>query len=143
MKDLDDIISDRLARAGRVVLLADLSHSAMAAGIIARLQQAAGKRRELIGLVATRGAESSQEGPQFCGGQGAFTCVLLKGLDGAADSDRDKTVTMSELIAYMTQQIPKATDNKQHVQSFGAFDNEVPLSFLDRPGPKAFAPGPK
>jgi len=67
-------------------------------------------------------------------------------LDGAADADRDKTVTVSELISYMAEQIPKATNDKQHLQNFGALANEVPLSFVDKPGPsdwKAFAPGPK
>jgi Flp pilus assembly protein TadD len=135
MKDLDDIVSSRLEKAGRIVLLADACHSGtMGGGIHASLQAAAGKRKELIGLMASRGLESSMEGPQFCGGHGAFTCFLLRGLDGAADADKDKTVTVSELIDYLTENIRKATDNKQHLQNFGSFDNEVPLSCVDKPG---------
>jgi uncharacterized caspase-like protein len=136
MKDFDDIISNRLEKAGRIVLLADAAHSGtMGGGIHASLQAATGKRRELIGLMASRGAESSQEGTEFCGGHGAFTCFLLKGLDGAADADGDKRVTVAELIAYVSEQLRKATDNKQHLLNFGSFDNDVPLSYLDKPGP--------
>ena len=143
MKDLDDIISNRLQSAGRIVLMADACHSGNMGGFNVGLQQAAVKRKELIGLMATRGQESSQEGPQFCGGHGAFTCALLKGLDGEADADKDKTVTVSELIDYVGEHVRKATDNKQHLQNFGAFDNEVPLAFVDKAGaelgfPKAF-----
>lgn len=141
------LISKRWAKVGRIVLLADLAQSGtMGVGVHASLSQVAGKRRELIGLLATRGTESSQAGSQFCGGHGAFTCALLKGLDGAADSDKDKTVTVSELIAHVRDQLRLATDNKQHLQNFGAFDNDIPLSFVDKPGPsdwKAFSPGPK
>lgn len=134
MKDLDDIVSNRLQKAGRIILLADACHSGAMGGVQASLQQAAGKRKELIGLMASRGTESSLEGPQFCGGHGVFTCVLLRGLDGAADADKDKTVTVSELIDYLTENIRKATDQKQHLQYFGAFDNEVPLAFPDKAG---------
>jgi len=134
MKDLDDIVSNRLQNAGRIVLMADACHSGNMGGFNTGLQAAAGKRKELIGLMATRGGESSQEGPQFCGGHGAFTCAVLKGLDGAADADKDKTVTVSELIDYVQVQVRTATENKQHLQNFGAFDNEVPLAFVDKSG---------
>ena len=84
--------------------------------------------------MATRGTEQSQEGPQFCGGHGAFTCFILKGLDGAADTDKDNTVTVSELIDYVGEQVRKATENKQHLTTFGQFENEVPLAFVDKKG---------
>jgi len=146
MRDLDDIISNRLQNAGRIVLLADLSRSGTLGSVHASLQQVAGKRRELVGLLASRRGEGSPEGPQFCGGHGAFACTLLKGLSGAADADKDSAVTVSELISFVSDQLRQATNDKQHLLTFGAFENEVPLSFVDKAGPadwRAFSPGPK
>lgn len=135
MSELDQIFSQRLGKVGRIVLLADLAQSGTI-GVHTSLAQVAGKRRELIGLLATRGTESSQAGPQFCGGHGAFTCFLLKGLDGAADADKNNFVTVPELVDYVSEQLLKATDNRQHLQNFGAFDKEVTLSYVDKPGQK-------
>lgn len=145
--ELDILISRRLARVGRILLLADLDRSGNAGrGIHRSLAQAVGKNSELIGLLASRPGENSQEGPQFCGGHGAFTCFLLKGLDGAADADRDNIVNVTELVRYAGDQLSKATAGKQHLREFGNFDGDVPLAFINKPGPadwKAFAPGPK
>lgn len=146
MKELADIFSSRLGKAGRIVLLADLAHSGMGADAQRSLENAASINRELIGLMASRPNKISQAGPEFCGSHGAFTCFVLKGLSGAADSDRDNVVSVSELIGYMAVQLPKATDNKQHLREFGNFDNNPPLSYVDKPGPadwKAFSAGPK
>lgn len=135
MKELDDIIASRLVRAGRIVLFADACRSGkLGSGIHGSMQEVAGKRKELIGLMASRSTEFSQEGKQFCGGHGVFTCFLLKGLTGAADADKDKTVTVSELIDYLNEQVRKATTNQQHFTNFGSFENDVPLAFPDKPG---------
>ncbi len=138
MSDLGDIISTRLAKAGRIVFFTDACHagkmSEQSKGINRQIEQGASKNTELIGLMASRPTELSQEGKQFCGGHGAFTCFLLKGMDGAADADKDKTVTVTELIQYVQDQVPKATSNEQHPREFGSFDRDVPLAFVDKAG---------
>lgn len=131
MKDLAEVFGDRIS--GRIVLFADIARGGKLGerqrGIHRHIEAGAGKNSELIGLVASRPNEFSQEGKQFGGGHGAFTHFLLEGLNGAADADRDQIVGVSELIRYLTDQIPRGTDNQQHIREFGNFDNEVPVSF--------------
>ena len=64
MVELDQIISNRLQKAGRIVLLADLANSeTMAGGVYSSLQRIAGKRRELIGLMASRAPKPPRRVP--------------------------------------------------------------------------------
>jgi tetratricopeptide (TPR) repeat protein len=136
MKDLADVVINRSGKAGRVVLFADACRSGkMAAkGALQSVESEAQKNKEVLGLMASRATELSQEGPQFCGGHGAFTCYLLKGLNGEADADKDKSVTFTELLDYMNANLPKATGGQQHVREFGNPNYEAPLAFPDKPG---------
>src|SRR5262249_20695766 len=56
------------------------------------------------------------------------------GLGGAADADSNKTVTASELIDYVSKQVPAATMSKQHPREFGVYNNEMRLAETDKPG---------
>ncbi len=147
MSELDDLIANRWGRVGRIVLLADLSRSGDLRNSVHRyLEGVAARHSRLIALLASRPGEISQSGPQFCGGHGAFTCFVLKGLDGAADADKDSIVTVNELVRYASDQLGKATSGKQQLREFGNFDGDVPLAYVNKPGPadwKAFSPGPK
>jgi tetratricopeptide (TPR) repeat protein len=135
MNDLGDIISTRLKSAGRIVLFADACRSGkLGAGIGADLQKGASGNQEIVGLLASRAKEFSEEGKQYCNGHGAFTCYLLKGLNGEADADKDGTVTVGELIRYLRDKVAQATKDKQTPQEFGEFENTLPMSFTDKPG---------
>jgi len=89
---------------------------------------------EILGLMASRPKEVSYEGPQFGGGHGAFTYSVLKGLQGAADENKDNIVNVNEIIEYVRTQVAAATGNKQHPRDFGNMDNSTPLSDLKKPG---------
>jgi tetratricopeptide (TPR) repeat protein len=58
----------------------------------------------------------------------------MKGISGAADADGNKTVTASELIDYVSAQVPDATKSKQHPREFGVYDNGMRLAEVDKPG---------
>jgi tetratricopeptide (TPR) repeat protein len=55
-------------------------------------------------------------------------------MGGAADADGNKTVTASELIDYVSKQVPQATNSKQHPREFGVYDNTMRLAEVDKPG---------
>lgn len=83
--------------------------------LAARMEESEG----LFMLAASKGGELSVEGRSFRlhgerKGHGAFTYALLKGLAGEADSDEDKTITVSELFAYVSKQVPRDTEGRQH-----------------------------
>ena len=141
MAELHSLVEEELTRAGHVILLADVCRAASIAGqkttnlggIVEKIGEAPG---EMLGLMAARPKELSLEGPEFGGGHGAFTYSVLKGLEGAADSDHDGFVTAGELIDFVSTDVPGATRNKQHPRDFGNMENSTRLSDLSKPGIK-------
>jgi len=63
-------------------------------------------------LAASRPGEESKEEQQL--GHGAFTFSLLEALDGAADSDGDGVLSVSELFGYVARRVPALTRGQQH-----------------------------
>ena len=139
MQEIQDLVQKELSKVGRVVLLADVCRAAAIGGTkptnvnaaVERLGEATG---EILGLMASRPKEVSYEGPQYGGGHGAFTYSVLKGLQGAADDNKDSSVNVTEIIEYVRSQVATQTNNKQHPRDFGNMDNSTPLSDLKKPG---------
>ena len=139
MAELHSLVEQELSQAGHVIFLADVCRAATIAGqktaslgsVVEKLGEAPG---ELLGLMAARPTELSLEGPEFGGGHGAFTWSVLKGLEGAADQDRDGFVTAGELIDFVTADVPRQTRNRQHPRDFGNMENSAKLSGLSKSG---------
>jgi uncharacterized caspase-like protein len=139
MAELHSVVEEALLKVGHVILLADVCRAATIAGqkttalggVVEQIGEAPG---ELLGLMAARPRELSLEGPAFGGGHGAFTWSVLKGLEGAADSDHDGFVTAGELIDFVTADVPGLTRNQQHPRDFGNMENSTRLSDLSKPG---------
>jgi uncharacterized caspase-like protein/tetratricopeptide (TPR) repeat protein len=64
--------------------------------------------------------------------QGVFTYSLLQGLAGNADNNYDGKVTFNELTAYLRDEVPRLTDNKQHpkANTTAIEANFLPLSVV-------------
>jgi hypothetical protein len=110
------------------------------AGEINRMLIAMGQAQDGIAVLSSSSAaERSQEGPQFCGGHGAFTCALLNGLRGDADTDRNGLVQMRELYDYTYREVKRLTTGYQNPAIEGRYDNGLPLAFAvkSRPAPPA------
>lgn len=141
MAEVHAVVEQELARAGHVIFLADVCRAATIAGqktaslggVVEKLGEAPG---EMLGLMAARPTELSLEGPEFGGGHGAFTYSVLKGLEGAADRDRDGFVSAGELIDFVTADVPRLTRNQQHPRDFGNMEDSTKLSDLSKPGIK-------
>ena len=129
----------------RVIFLADTCYSGAAGGrtlmpsgtqyrtvnqdnLLARLRDT-GKGRVI--LTASQGSEVSQEKDEL--GHGVFTYYLLRGLDGEADRNGDRTITISELYEYVSKEVPKETKNTQHPMiKLDEMVGEVVISVLGR-----------
>jgi uncharacterized caspase-like protein len=139
MAELHTVVEQALSKVGHVILLADVCRAATIAGqktttlggVVAEIGEAPG---ELLGLMAARPKELSLEGPEFGGGHGAFTWSVLRGLEGAADSDHDGFVTAGELIDFVSTDVPKLTHDKQHPRDFGNMEDSTNLADLSKPG---------
>ncbi|MCI0488151.1 MAG: caspase family protein [Blastocatellia bacterium] len=64
--------------------------------------------------------------------QGVFTYIMLQGLSGDADTNFDGKVTFNELAAYLRDEVPKLTENKQHpkANTTAIEANFLPLSVV-------------
>lgn len=90
-------------------------------------------------FAASRGLESSLELGSL--EHGAFTYALLQGLEGRADLIPDGRITMSELQAYVANQVKQLTDDRQHphVPLMNDFDPETVIAYVRA---RASAPPP-
>ncbi len=85
-----------------------------------------GKGRAII--TASRATELSMELPEL--GHGIFTYYLVRGLQGAADLDRDGVVTLHELYQYLEQEVTRksrAAGGNQHPVMKGEMEGVLPL----------------
>jgi len=62
--------------------------------------------------------------------QGVFTHFLMKGLGGLADRDKNKVVTISELYAYMYNEVRSYTQNKQSPILTGSYNRSMPVAVV-------------
>jgi tetratricopeptide (TPR) repeat protein len=136
--ELQSLFAEQLSKVGRVLLFVDVCkagtvgtiHNTMVSGNVEALGAANG---DLFGLLASRPNEVSIEGPEFGGGHGVFSYFVIKGLQGAADTNADGVVDIDELIAYVSAQVPSATAKKQHPREFGNYNN-TNISDVKKPG---------
>jgi tetratricopeptide (TPR) repeat protein len=139
MDELQALFEEQLSKVGRVLLFVDVCKAGTIGTIhnttvASNVQQLGDIQGDLFGLLASRPREVSLEGPQFGGGHGVFSYFVIKGLEGAADEDKDGAVDADELIKYVSDQVPMATANKQHPREFGTYDNMMRLSDTRKPG---------
>src|SRR5579863_3960097 len=139
MDDLQALFEEQLSKVGRVLLFVDVCKAGTIGTIhnttvSTNVQQLGDIQGDLFGLLASRPREVSLEGPEFGGGHGVFSYYVIKGLEGAADSNHDGVVDADELIKYVSDQVPTATANKQHPREFGTYDNMMRLSDTRKQG---------
>lgn len=79
-------------------------------------------------FLSSRGNEYSIESPFLANGY--FTKHLLRGLGGAADANKDRSITAFELFKYVSNGVQTQTKGKQHPVMWGKFpDNLVVVRY--------------
>lgn len=58
---------------------------------------------------------------------GFFTICLKDGLSGKADSDRNRTITAKEIFNYVSKNVKRLSQDKQHPVMWGNFSNDMPV----------------
>jgi hypothetical protein len=85
-------------------------------------------------ITASRPSEVSLEVAEF--GHGLFTYYVLRGLQGAADTNRDGIVSLQELYEYVEQQVSqkaRAVGGNQHPVMKGELEGVLPLVKVQKP----------
>jgi Flp pilus assembly protein TadD len=140
ISELNRIVAERL-KARTVILITDACHSGRlgwvargaggSAALVNRyLDEVDRSGKGIFRLLASRADQLSYEDKRFGGGHGAFTWFLLEGLRGKAERDGDGFVRVGELLDYLAETVPKATQSLQHPRAAGDIDTRLPLSVL-------------
>lgn len=92
------------------------------------MSQAGSKETNVALLLASRSTQSAVEASRLSGG--AFTHYLLRGLNGQADLNRDRIVTIRELHQYVGVRVKQATRGRQTPIFYGRFSDNLGLAYL-------------
>jgi Flp pilus assembly protein TadD len=110
----------RLAEKGvTAVVVTDACHAGTLAGdaVSGRTLTAARLMRQLdreVRLLSCQPYELAREGERWGEGRGAFSYHLIRGLEGAADTDRDRQIDLFELERYVAESVSADTEREQH-----------------------------
>jgi tetratricopeptide (TPR) repeat protein len=135
MDQLQEILSEGILGADRLLVYVDVCHAARLGTIRSRNVNRAVVNAipsqpavKVLSFLSSRETEASWEGENW-GGHGAFSYFILRGLNGDADADGDGTVTAGELVNYVSRMVTEATLDRQHPnpQTF-TLRNTTPLS---------------
>ena len=81
------------------------------------------KKSNVMLFLSSRSNEVSNERADMKNGY--FTTYLSKGLKGAADADRDRTITARELFDYVHKGVVELSWNMQHPVMWGNFPDDM------------------
>jgi uncharacterized caspase-like protein/ketosteroid isomerase-like protein len=118
MTDFDEMLRNVRRSVRAVVVMLDTCHAGalgVPAARIASADELPGQISSGEGfflIAASRPGEQSEELPEL--GHGAFSYALLEALGGAADSNGNGELTISELFGYVARRVPELTAGEQH-----------------------------
>ncbi|HEX7242592.1 MAG TPA: caspase family protein, partial [Longimicrobiaceae bacterium] len=82
-------------------------------------------------FTASMANQTSSEGEQWGGGHGIFTHYLLEALNGAADDDGDRIVSLTEMMEWTRDRVRRETQNGQTPTiSTTSYDQLWPISIV-------------
>lgn len=100
--------------------------------------------KSIFSLTASRDREQSFESKDWGGGHGIFTYYVAKGLEGAADENRNGIVNADELAEYVRREVRAATSGRQNPTSDrGSFDADMLLAYIPTNAAPGTPPAPK
>jgi len=141
MWDIETAIK-RFVKAQKVIVIADICHAGGVGSefmkskrgvknvtqVSSALNNLANTGDGVVVLSAADNRQFSNEGQQWGGGHGVFTWYLLEGLKGEADYNKDKRVTLGELIPYLSEKVRRDTKSSQSPTVAGKFDPAMSIA---------------
>ncbi len=118
---LQSVISTiSLDKKGKVMMIADACHAGKLAGSkingsgITNANLAQQFANE-VKILSCQQNEFSLEGREWGNGRGVFSWVLIDGLNGMADANEDKSVSLMEIGRYLEERVPSLTAPHQQI----------------------------
>lgn len=83
------------------------------------------KGKDVMFLLSARSKEPSIE--DLTMKNGVFPAYLVMGLKGSADKNKDRVITARELFDFVSENVKKKTNYKQHPVAWGHFSDDMPV----------------
>ena len=83
------------------------------------------KGKDVMFLLSARSKEPSIE--DLTMKNGVFPAYLVMGLTGSADKNKDRVITARELFDFVSENVKKKTNYKQHPVAWGHFSDDMPV----------------
>jgi tetratricopeptide (TPR) repeat protein len=120
MEDFRRMVAQQAIRFGRVLVFLDVCHAGNVAGIgggseldgvVRKVWE--GGAGELGLMLASHSKKFAVESPSFGGGHGAFSYFVIAGLNGAAASAGETSVSFADLAVYVIKNVKDFTRSQQ------------------------------
>jgi tetratricopeptide (TPR) repeat protein len=141
MDDFRRMVAVQAVRFGRVLVFLDVCHAGNVAGI--------GGGSELDGVVrkvweggagdlglmlASHSKKFAVESPSFGGGHGAFSYFVISGLNGAAASTGETSISFADLAVYVIKNVKDFTRSQQIPDKSSTNDDMIVVADTKKPG---------
>ncbi len=140
IEDFNDLATTLTVKTGaNVIIITDACHSGTLSGIdkvhqssLVQAQLVKAKQSELR-ISSCKPDQLSQENEVWGGGRGVFSYYLINGLEGLADANSDKKVSMAELKMYVVQNVEQQITDFNLEDQTPVFDgiDSKPISQVD------------
>ena len=143
---LKDMVESGLAHANTRILVTDMCNAGrigpnqteLAAGIQnlinANLLEINAGEGTFLNLLASRPTEASWESDEL--EQGVFTYTLLEALNGRGSPSGQTIASAENVVNYVRSEVASYTASQQNPMANEGFDPQLPLAYLDLPGPE-------
>lgn len=112
------------SKAKRKLIFADACYSgAIRSEAKTKKPKEAFKNQNIMLFLSSRTNETSLERSDMK--NGFFTSFLVKGLQGKADSNKDKAITSRELFNYVSKNVIEISQGRQHPVMWGKFSDNL------------------
>lgn len=115
--DLKDLFVTLLSNNVKVIIVTDACRSGKLAGGLKGTEFTAAAISSMwkneIKILSSQPGQLSYEDKKWGNGRGVFSYYLIKGLSGDADTNKDSSITLSELEMYVGSNVARETGNKQ------------------------------
>ena len=141
MEDFRRMIAQQAIRFGRVLVFLDVCHAGNVAGIGGGSELDSVVRKvweggagELGVLLASHAKKFAVESSSFGGGHGAFSYFVLAGMNGAAASSGETSISFADLAIYVIKNVKDFTRSQQIPDKSSTNDDMVVVADISKPG---------
>lgn len=141
MEDFRRMIAQQALKFGRVLVFLDVCHAGNVAGIgggseldgvVRKVWE--GGAGELGVLLASHSKKFAVESSSFGGGHGAFSYFVIAGLNGAAASEGETSISFADLAIYVIKNVKEFTRSQQIPDKSSTNDDMVVVADTKKPG---------